>query len=285
MTKTRESGGRTCILLPVLNEAAHIDALWRGIRNAMGPRESVVCFVDDGSTDGTAEYLRSLARVDPARVHLIARRKMMRGSQRGSALYAALQWALSDSEVGYVVEMDGDLSHRPEELPIGLDLVASGVCDVAIASKYRPGSAVTNRPAARRAVSFVGNQIVRWLLTRRVTDYSNGFRFYNRRAALAIATSQIRYGSPIYLSEVVAIWLHDGFRIVEFDSTYVGRNEGLSKMRPLDLIKAVIAVCEIAWRYHTGRFARLHPEQAAVAEAYRADAQTRSPDAQTRSPV
>ena len=89
---------------------------------------------------------------------------------------------------------------------------------------------------------------MRLLLNRRISDYSNGYRFYSRRAGLAIAGSQIRYGSPIYLSEVMAIWLHAGFRIAEVDSTYVGRHEGLSKPRPMDLLKAAIAICEISWR-------------------------------------
>jgi dolichol-phosphate mannosyltransferase len=201
-------------------------------------------------------------------VHLIRRRKMMRGSQRGSALFLALRWALTHSDIQIVVEMDGDLSHRPEELRVGLDMVASGRCDVAIGSKYLPKSAVIDRPFGRRAVSLLCNQAVRLLLTKAISDYSNGFRFYNRQAAVAIASSQIRYGSPIYLSEVMAIWLHDGFRIAEFDSVYVGRNEGLSKLRPLDLLKAALGVCEICWRLRTGRFAKLHlPEHGDVLAA------------------
>jgi len=241
----------------VLNEASNIDALWTGIAAALDDFEFIICFVDDGSTDGTIEYLQSLAQTEPKRVHLMRRRKMMRGSQRGSALFAALQWALSNPDVHFLVEMDGDLSHRPEELQRGLGLIVSGTCDVAIASKYLPGSQVTHRPLARRAVSLICNQAVRLLLSDEISDYSNGFRFYTRGAGLAIASSQIRYGSPIYLSEVMAIWLHDHFRIAEFDSIYVGRNEGLSKLRPLDLVKAAIGVCEISWRRRTGRFGRI----------------------------
>lgn len=257
--------GRVCILLPVLNEASNIEALWQGIAGQFGDTPFTVCFVDDGSTDGTIEFLQALCERERGRVHVIRRRKMMRGSQRGSALLTALRWALEQPDVSYIVEMDGDLSHRAEEIPVGLGLITSGQYDVAIASKYRPGSAVVNRPFGRRAVSLVCNYAVRRLLTREISDYSNGFRFYSRRAGLAIAGSQIRYGSPIYLSEVMAIWLYDGFRVGEFDSTYVGRNEGLSKLRPLDLVKAAIGVCEIAWRYRSGRFAHLRlPEHGAL---------------------
>jgi dolichol-phosphate mannosyltransferase len=264
MTIQPTNGGRVCILLPVLNEAANVEALCARIATTLTNRTYTICFVDDGSSDGTVDLIQRLTRNAPDRIHLIRRRKMMRGSQRGSALMTALQWAVSRAGVSAIVEMDGDLSHRPEELPSGLHIVESGQADVAIASKYQPGSAVINRPAGRRAVSFTCNRAVRFLLDRHISDYSNGYRFYSRRAALAIAGSQIRYGSPIYLSEVMAIWLHDGFRIAEFESTYVGRNEGLSKLRPLDLVKAAIGICEIAWRYHTGRFGVLAVHQDSV---------------------
>jgi dolichol-phosphate mannosyltransferase len=249
--------GRVCLLVPVLNEAANIEALCLRVAAALRNRPYIICFVDDGSTDGTIDQIERVAARQPTAVHLIRRRKMMRGSQRGSALYVALRWALTHPDVQVIIEMDGDLSHRPEELGIGLGMIMSGECDVAIGSKYLPNSKVVARPWARRAVSAVCNQMVRLLLTRDITDYSNGFRFYTRRAATAIASSQIRYGSPIYLSEAMAIWLHDGFRVAEFDSIYVGRNEGLSKLRPLDLGKAALAVCEIAWRFHSGHFAKL----------------------------
>jgi dolichol-phosphate mannosyltransferase len=253
--------------LPVLNEGPHIEPLWNRIREALVPCDYTVCFVDDGSTDGTIGYLLRLSREHPSHAHVIRRRKMVRGSQRGGALFAGLQWALASPDVQFIVEMDGDLSHRPEELTRGLDLVASGVCDVAIASKYLPSSRVTNRPPSRRAVSFLCNQAVRLLLTKKISDYSNGFRFYSRRAGLVIASARIRYGSPIYLSEVIAIWLHDGLRIREFDAVYVGRGEGLSKLRPLDLVKAAVGICEISWRYHTGRFSRPHLAERGAVES------------------
>jgi hypothetical protein len=96
----------------------------------------------------------------------------------------------------------------------------------------------------------VCNACVRTLLSRRITDYSNGYRLYTRAAGDVIDASVIRYGSPIYLSEVLAIWLARGLRVSEFPTTYVGRHEGLSKLRILDLVKAGIAIFEISLRYH-----------------------------------
>ena len=246
----RFGGGGVFILLPVLNEMANIGPLLDRIEAVLEGRSFTIGVLDDGSKDGTIEYLRERMRCANDKLHLICRVKTYRASQRGSALRALMLWGLNYTQHDLFVEMDGDLSHRPEELPIGLDLIARRVCDVAIASKYVPGSAVVNRPWGRRMVSAVCSYAVRALISRSVRDYSNGYRFYTRRAAEIAASHRYRYGSPIYLSEILALWLRCGLRIVEFKSAYIGRNEGISKLRIADLVKAAIAVFEIAGRYH-----------------------------------
>ena len=158
-------------------------------------------------------------------------------------------WGLEHTSHDIFVEMDGDLSHRPEELRDGIQLLAEGRCDIAIASKYVPGSAVINRPWGRLMVSKICSYAVRSLLSAKVRDYSNGYRFYTRSAARLAASHAYRYGSPIYLSEILALWMHAGLRVGEFKTVYVGRNEGISKLRIMDLVKAGVAVFEIAARY------------------------------------
>jgi hypothetical protein len=51
--------------------------------------------------------------------------------------------------------------------------------------------------------------------------------------------------------------LKSGLRVVEFPSTYLGRNEGVSKLRWIDLQKATLAVPEIAVRYHLTGFKKV----------------------------
>lgn len=245
------------INLPVLNEAESVRQLLDRIHHALRGLEYTVCVVDDGSTDGTLEILARLIREQPHRLHLIQRRKTQRGCQRGAALHAALQWGLRETGHGIFVEMDGDLSHRPEELADGIKLVADGCVEIAIASKYLPGARVVSRPIGRRLFSRLCNFAVRIVISRRVSDYSNGFRFYSRRAAQLIAEHEIRYGNPIYLTEVMAIWLRHGVAVGEFPSLYVGRHEGLSKVRWGDFAKASLAAIEIALRYHLTGFSRI----------------------------
>ena len=247
------------ILLPVLNEVANIGPLLDRIEVQLASRPFTVGILDDGSTDGTLELLQKLMHHVDHHLHLICRKKTSRASQRGSALRELMLWGLENTSHDIFVEMDGDLSHRPEELPDGIRLLEDGQCDIAIASKYAHGSTIINRPWARRAVSKICSYAVGTLVNSKIRDYSNGYRFYTRAAAQHAADHAYRYGSPIYLSEILALWMCSGFRVSEFKSTYVGRNEGVSKLRVADLAKAAIAIFEIASRYHVLGFRRRVP--------------------------
>ncbi|HLK20665.1 MAG TPA: glycosyltransferase [Bryobacteraceae bacterium] len=251
-----------CILLPVLNERANIAELLDRIERVLTGIPHTVCIVDDGSKDGTLEYLAECAANPTGPVHLIRRVKTTRGSVRGSALHESLLWGLQNTTHGIFVEMDGDLSHRPEELPEGIALIAGGQFDLAIASKYVPGSRVTNRPWGRLMVSRVCSSAVGAVISPRIRDYSNGYRFYSRAAAEMVAEHEIRYASPIYLTEVLALWLRQGLGVAEFQTTYIGRNEGVSKLRFVDLFKAVLAIFEVSFRYHVTGFKRVRRKAA-----------------------
>lgn len=238
------------VLLPVLNEKQNIDAVLNRIEATLSYLPHTIGILDDGSLDGTVEYLQERVKNAGSSLHLICRRKAHRGSQRGSALRLLMIWGLENTGHEVFVEMDADLSHRPEEMLEGIRLVAQNQNDVAIASKYLPESRVINRPWVRRLVSRVCSVAVGVFISPGIVDYSNGFRFYRRSAAAAAAGYVYRYGSPIYLTEILSMWLRDRLRIVEFPTCYVGRNEGISKLRILDLVKAAIAVMEISVRYH-----------------------------------
>lgn len=246
--------GSVLIILPVLNEVTNILPLLERIQNELQSIHYTVCIVDDGSKDGTLEILHDCLDTGKFPIYLIQRRKIGYGSQRGSALKVGMEWGLRHTSHTIFVEMDGDLSHCPEDLKAGIRLVELEGYDVAIASKFVPGSQVINRTFGRNLVSLICSVAVRAVLSARIQDYSNGYRFYTRESAELLTHYQIKNGSPIYLSEVLAIWLRARLRIVEFPFIYVGRNEGLSKLRFTDLLKAAISIFEISWRYHVTGF-------------------------------
>jgi len=79
--------------------------------------------------------------------------------------------------------MDGDLSHRPEDLKVGIHLVELEGYDVAIASQYVSGSKVINRPLGRSLISLISSMAIGFVISAQIKDHSNGYRFYIRHAA------------------------------------------------------------------------------------------------------
>ena len=245
------------IILPVLNEVNNIIELTERIRSEMNGLKYIICYIDDGSTDGTFEIINDFMIDGYDDIFLLSGKKLKYGCQRGGALKRGLDWGLENTTCKIFIEMDGDLSHRPEELRTGIDFVESGKCDIAIASKYLPESRILNRSLGRNLVSLISTIAMRLVITHKIKDYSNGLRFYSQNAAHIISQHVIKYHSPIYLSEVLGIWLRNGMKVIEFPTIYVGRHEDLSKVKWIDLAKAGIAAFEISWRYHFSGFKHL----------------------------
>jgi len=247
------------VIIPILNEIKNIKNLIDGLFHALEGYRYTILFIDDESTDGTLEYLDKRIAGSKGRIVLLKERKTLPSCQRGAALFKGVKWGVQNGPFDIFVEMDGDMSHRPEEITIGIEIIAAGTADVAIASKYAHGSAVTNRPWGRRLVSRILNTAVRTIINWRIADYSNGYRFYTWEAAEIIPQYWMRYGSPIYLSEALALWLLHGLRVTEFASVYLGRYVGFSKVRIRDYVMGALGVLEIASRYHVLGFKRLSP--------------------------
>ena len=108
------------IVTPMHNEKECIREFHSRVTAVLSSRgESYeIVLVDDGSTDPTPEIMRELCASDPAVTGVF----LSRNRGQCTAIYAGLQHSRGD----YVVVMDGDLQHKPEELPLLLDEMDKG---------------------------------------------------------------------------------------------------------------------------------------------------------------
>ena len=110
------------LVIPVLNEAENIDHLWERLKQSLSfpgsPRFEVV-FVDDGSSDGTAEKIRQLQGEENFSWKLV---QFSRNFGHQAAISAGMQYAAGEA----LVFLDADLQDPPELIPGFLDKFREG---------------------------------------------------------------------------------------------------------------------------------------------------------------
>ena len=111
--------GCVSVIVPVYNEAAHVDELLRAIHASPVKKEIII--VDDGSSDGTREKLRTLAPLDDVTVIFHER-----NCGKGAAIRTALAYARGE----YVLIQDSDLEYDPQDYPALLRPLEAGTANV-----------------------------------------------------------------------------------------------------------------------------------------------------------
>jgi glycosyltransferase involved in cell wall biosynthesis len=107
------------VIVPVYNEAAHLDELLRTIQASPVKKEIII--VDDGSTDGTREKLQALPPVDQVTI-LFHEKNYGKG--------AAIRTALAHARGEYVLIQDSDLEYDPQDYPKLLRPLEEGKANV-----------------------------------------------------------------------------------------------------------------------------------------------------------
>ncbi len=131
------------IVTPTYQEVENIAEFLRRARAAYPDADVLV--VDDNSPDGTADLADRIG-AELGRVEVLRRPKKI---GLGDAYRAGFSVGV---ERGYdvLVQIDADLSHDPEALPIMLGEIDKGA-DAVIGSRYVPGGSIPHWPWPRRA--------------------------------------------------------------------------------------------------------------------------------------
>jgi len=111
--------GCVSVIVPIYNEAAHVEELLRAIQASPVSKEIVI--VDDGSTDGTREKL--LALPIAANVNIVFHEK---NCGKGAAIRTALRYARGE----YILIQDSDLEYDPQDYPALLRPLEEGKANV-----------------------------------------------------------------------------------------------------------------------------------------------------------
>ncbi len=215
------------VIIPVYNE---IETLPEVIRKVIAtPYDKEIIVVDDGSIDGTREYLKALK---DERIKIIFHEKNM---GKGGAIRSATK----NVEGDVVIIQDADLEYDPKDYPKLLEPILEGKADVVYGSRFLGGP--------HRVLLFwhyVGNQILTMMSNMctdlNLSDMETGYKVFKKEVLNGIEIQSNRFG---FEPEITAKISKKGVRIYEVPISYYGRNynEG-KKITWKDGIKAILAI-------------------------------------------
>ena len=247
MTENHPSG-RVVVIIPTYNEIDALPDTLARLRAAVPDADVLV--VDDGSPDGTGDWVEEQAASDSA-IHLMRRT----GKQGlGTAYLAGFRWGL-DRGYDVLVEMDADGSHRPEQLP--RLLAEASEADLVVGSRWVPGGRVVNWPRNREILSRGANLYTRLAMGIPLRDATAGFRAY--RATMLEKLDLAGVDSHGYCFQIdMSGRVEDAHgRMVEVPITFVERTAGESKMSRGIVFEALGRVTVWGVQRRAGQLGRL----------------------------
>jgi len=212
---------KALVIVPTYNEKDNLPVVVE--RLMRHPPEVELLVVDGNSTDGTGKLADEITAKNP-RVHVLHQREK---NGLGRAYCEAFKWAL-ERDYEFIFEMDGDLSHNPDDIPAFLKAAESA--DLVLGSRYTNGIRVINWPLRRLMLSVGAGKYVRVITGMPFSDPTGGYKCFRRKALQAIDLDAIRSNGYSFQIEMTHKLWRQGMRIVEVPIIFLDRFQGSSKM-------------------------------------------------------
>jgi len=209
-------------VIPLYNEEEVIDEFSSrliGSLQSLGSDYEVI-FVVEG-TDATLAKVSQLSKQNP-RVRVEYNQKRL---GLGKALKKGLE--MVDAGANYVLTMDSDLNHDPEE--IGRLLKASEEADVVVGCRSRSRGLVQELPFFKRMISASTNWILRRAFKMKSSDITSGFRIYSTKAVESVRKELVARNFEV-TAEILIRAKKNGFSITEVPISFKRRPRGTSKL-------------------------------------------------------
>jgi dolichol-phosphate mannosyltransferase len=233
------------VVVPVCNESENVEPLVREIHAALGSRSYEMVFVDDGSTDDTADILKRLKLQLPTL-------RVLRHSFR-SGQSAAVASGVRAARGPWVATLDGDGQNDPADIP------------KLIAERDRPANRgvqlfMGNRKASRKDSAFrrlqsnIANSVRSGLLGDGTPDTGCGIKLFSRDLFLELPRFDHMHRF------LPALFQRHGARVISVPVSHRPRLRGTSKYGMLNrLWVGIVDICGVMWlrrRYKAGLLVR-----------------------------
>jgi dolichol-phosphate mannosyltransferase len=222
------------ILVPLANEEVTILDFLRRILVHLQSQDRVYCVLDKISWDQTRSMVSGLAATD-LRVVLVwapENRCVVDAYFRGyrAAFEAGCEW---------ILEMDGGLSHLPEEIPQFIAGMEQGY-DFVGGCRFRPGGS-HDSPWSRVFISKGGTMLVNCVLKTRMLDMTSGFECFNRKAMGWVLEHGVTSLANFFQTEIR--YMMHKFKWLEVPITYRNSNYRIGRSSLREAFRILWDLC------------------------------------------
>lgn len=191
----RDSAPRLGVVTPLANEEQTVGEFLQRVLAQLSPEDRVFCVVDNASRDATRQRVGDIAATDPRIVPVWApeNRCVVDAYFRGyrEALSAGCRW---------ILEMDGGLSHLPEQIPQFITAMEQGH-DFAAGSRFMPGGRF-NGKFSRWLVSKGGTLLTNLVLGTRMRDMCSGFECFTQETLSRVLERGVKSHAHFFQTEI-----------------------------------------------------------------------------------
>jgi dolichol-phosphate mannosyltransferase len=225
----------TLVIVPTYNERENLPVLVARVLQL--PLRIDLLIVDDNSPDGTGALADKLAEEHP-QIHVLHREAK---NGLGRAYCAGFVWALKQ-EYEFILEMDGDLSHNPDDIPLFRN--AAEHADLVLGSRYSNGIRVINWPLKRLMLSLCAARYVQLITGMPFSDPTGGFKCFRRGTLLSLDLESVDSNGYSFQIELTHKVWRQGLKVVEVPIIFTDRFHGTSKMSP----RIVREALRVTWK-------------------------------------
>lgn len=225
------------IIIPAFNEEENIDPVYRELKEVLlGMQyQHEIIFIDDGSTDGTFQKLKTIHQQDSS-VKIIQFRKNFGQS-------AALKAGFDHAAGTIFITMDSDLQNDPHDIPALIKKMETEDFDVVCGWRYNRKDSWS-----KKIFSRLSNSLRKFLTKEIIHDSGCTLRSYRRECT---EDMELRGELHRYIPAVLQ-W--KGYRIGELKVNHRQRTSGRSKYSWKRLIKGFLDLVVVAfWQQYSVR--------------------------------